>query len=240
MNEFELNLRLKQEMESMAPNRLEELLAACGDAPVKPNIEPIASHRRFRASRFAAAAAAVVLLFAGSFFGLKGAQRSVVTMEVNPSISFTVSGFDRVRGVSLNNADAEALFDADALKGMSLEDAVESVSCVLLNQNILRADANGVLVSVSDVGASGALPPEKAMMQIAAITNTAAITPMIMLVVFLLIVSSSLVPLFEVNLDCNGYLRRTDFHVVKIDRDVQVIAHIQSQFSCFRESDGRF
>ena len=31
MTEFELNLRLKQEMESLAPNRLEELLAACGE-----------------------------------------------------------------------------------------------------------------------------------------------------------------------------------------------------------------
>ena len=47
MTEFELNLRLKQEMESLAPNRLEELLAACGEqTPVQPNIEPIRSKPR--------------------------------------------------------------------------------------------------------------------------------------------------------------------------------------------------
>lgn len=153
MNEFELNLRLKQEMESMAPNRLEALLAACKDAPVKPNIESIATHRKRRAPRFAAVAAAFVLLFVGSFCGLKEAQRSVVTMEVNPSVSFTVNGFDRVRSVSLNNPDAEALFDADTLRGKSLDNAVESVSGILMERNILRADANGVLVSVSDAGA---------------------------------------------------------------------------------------
>ena len=96
-----------------------------------------------------------------------------------------------------------------------------------------------VVVSVPGAGVSDGFPPENAMIQIAAITNTAAITPMIMRVVFLLILHSSLKPLFEVNFDCGRDLRRTDFHIVKKDRDVQRVAHIQSQFSCLGEADGR-
>ena len=40
MTEFELNLRLKQEMESLAPNRLEELLAAAACTGSLPQPRP--------------------------------------------------------------------------------------------------------------------------------------------------------------------------------------------------------
>ena len=67
MTEFELNLRLRQEMESLAPNRLEDLLASCGEqTPVQPNIEPMPK-KTHRITRFAAAAAAAPVSTAASF-----------------------------------------------------------------------------------------------------------------------------------------------------------------------------
>ena len=148
MTDFELNLRLRQEMESLAPNRLEELLAACGEqAPVKPNIEPLPRKTR-RLPRLAAAAAAAVLVFSGSLFGVKAAQRSVVTVEAGPALCVTVNGFDRVRSVTIEGMET----DADEFRGMKLKDAAEAFALQLMERDDIGSFANGVLVSVSDAG----------------------------------------------------------------------------------------
>ena len=148
MTDFELNLRLRQEMESLAPNRLEELLAACGEqTPVQPNITPMPRKTR-RLPRLVAAAAAAVLVFSGSLFGVKAAQRSVVTVDAGPEISMTVNGFDRVRSVTVEGLET----DAEALKGMKVDDAVEAFTMQLLERDVLGSFANGVLVTVSDAG----------------------------------------------------------------------------------------
>ena len=149
MTEFELNLRLKQEMESLAPNRLEELLAACGEQnPVQPNIVSIPRKTR-RLPRLIAAAAAVVLVLSGSFLGVKAAQRSVVTVDAGAELAMTVNGFNRVRSVTVEGIDT----DADAYKGMKLDDAAEAFGMQLLERRGDGNIANGVLVSVSDAGA---------------------------------------------------------------------------------------
>lgn len=150
MNEFELNLRLKQELESLAPNRLEELLSACGERePVQSNIVSVSSRRR-RMPRLIAAAAALVLL-SGTFFGVKSAQRDVITMNVNPGVVFTVNGFDRVKAVSLND-DAAAILNAKDLEGMKLEKAVAAAAREFSVAEYLTDSSNGVLITVSDAG----------------------------------------------------------------------------------------
>ena len=117
MTEFELNLRLKQEMETLAPNRLEELLAACGEQnPVQPNIVPMPRKTR-RLPRLVAAAAAAVLVLSGSFFGVKAAQRSVVTVDAGAEISMTVNGFNRVRSVTVEGVEV----DPAAYRGLKVD-----------------------------------------------------------------------------------------------------------------------
>ena len=149
MTEFELNLRLKQEMESLAPNRLEELLAACGEQnPVQPNIEPI-RHRPHRLTRLVAAAVAVVLVLSGSFLGVKAAQRSVVTVDAGSELAMTVNGFNRVRSVTVEGAE----IDADAYKGLKVDDAAEAFAIEMLGQHSEGSVSNGVLVSVSRANA---------------------------------------------------------------------------------------
>lgn len=151
MNEFELNLRLKQELESMAPNRLEDLLSACAErVPEQSNIVSVSPRRRVM-PRLIAAAAALVLL-SGTFFGVKGAQRNVITMNVNPGVVFTVNGFDRVKAVSLND-DAAAILDAEDLEGQKLEKAVAAAAREFSAAEYLTGSSNGVLITVSDAGA---------------------------------------------------------------------------------------
>ena len=148
MTEFELNLRLRQEMESLAPNRLEDLLAACGEQnPVQPNIEPIRSKPR-RLPRLIAAAAAVVLVLSGSFIGVKASQRSVVTVDAGAELAMTVNGFNRVRSVTVDGVEA----DADVYLGLKVDDAAEAFGIQLLQNHSEGGYNNGVLVSVSDAG----------------------------------------------------------------------------------------
>ena len=148
MTEFELNLRLRQEMESLAPNRLEELLTACGEqTPVQPNIEP-APRKIHRLPRLVAAAAAVVLVLSGSFLGVKAVQSDVVTVDAGAALSMTVNGFNRVRSVTVSGLEA----DADALRGLRVDDAAEAFALQLLENDTIGSSANGVLVSVSDAG----------------------------------------------------------------------------------------
>ena len=145
MTEFELNLRLMQEMESLAPNRLEELLEACGEQnPVQPNIVPMPRKTR-RLPRLIAAAAAVVLVLSGSFLGAKAAQRSVVTVDAGMELAMTVNGFNRVRGITIDGVEAEA----NAYQGMRVDDAAEAFAIKMLQQHPEGSISNGVLVSVS-------------------------------------------------------------------------------------------
>ena len=148
MTEFELNLRLKQEMESLAPNRLEELLAACGEQnPVQPNIVPMPRKTR-RLPRLVAAAAAAVLVLSGSFFGVKAAQRSVVTVDAGAEISMTVNGFNRVRSVTVEGVEV----DPAAYRGLKVDEAAEAFALNLVKNEALGSSANGVLVTVRDAG----------------------------------------------------------------------------------------
>ena len=149
MTEFELNLRLRQEMESLAPNRLEDLLAACGEQnPVQPNIESIRSKPR-RMPRLVAAAAVAVLVLSGSFLGVKAAQSSVVTVDAGTEFAMTVNGFNRVRSVTVEGAET----DADAFKGLKVDDAAEAFAIQMLEQHTEGSVSNGVLVSVSHASA---------------------------------------------------------------------------------------
>ena len=146
MNELDLNLRLKQEMESLAPNRLEELLASLdAQTPVQPNIEPMPKPRRL--PRLIAAAAAVVLLASGLFYGVKDTQRSVVTLDAGASVTMTVNGFQRVKRATLRGLETDS-----ALKGMRLDDAAEEIARCLVEENCLGSESNGVLVTVKDAG----------------------------------------------------------------------------------------
>ena len=148
MTEFELNLRLRQEMESLAPNRLEDLLASCGEqTPVQPNIEPMPK-KTHRITRFAAAAAAAVLVISGSFFGVKASQHSVVTVDAGAEISMTVNGFNRVRSVTVEGVEV----DPAAYRGLKVDEAVEAFAMSLVKSEALGGNANGVLVSVHDAG----------------------------------------------------------------------------------------
>lgn len=161
MNESQLNKRLREEVEQLAPNRLEELLAAC-DAPPAPRkdgrvISFGQKPKRSHWQRFVAIAAMLILIIGiGTFAGVRGMSRTILTFDVNPSVSVMVNGFDRVCQVQINNADAAALLSDNDLKGKPLSEAVEELTEEFIEAGYITNASNGILVTVQDASDSRA------------------------------------------------------------------------------------
>ena len=178
-----LNIALRQEISAMTPNRVDDLLARLGEQqqPADEMPTPARKPRRIR-RQIAAAVLALVLLGGGIFYGTKRAQRSVVIIDADASVAFTVDGFDRVRSVRLEDARAVSVLNAEPCVGKKLDAAVQNVTEQLIEGNVLSAAENAVLLSVQEDGAKRAQALEKRAND--AIGETAsghAITPVVVM-----------------------------------------------------------
>lgn len=112
--------------------------------------------RRARMTAYAGMAAGFLLLLLG---GMKGYTLpvGVVSLDVNPSIEYTINVFDRVLSISAVNDDAEAILadmDTRALYHRPVDDAVDATILALRESGYLSADAgNDVVISVSSYDA---------------------------------------------------------------------------------------
>ncbi len=112
--------------------------------------------RRARMTAYAGMAAGFLLLLLGGFRGYT-LPVGVVSLDVNPSIEYTINVFDRVLNISAVNDDAEAILadmDTRALYHQPVDDAVEATILALRESGYLLAGAeNDVVISVSSYDA---------------------------------------------------------------------------------------
>lgn len=112
--------------------------------------------RRARMTAYAGMVAGFLLLLLG---GMKGYTLpvGVVSLDVNPSIEYTINVFDRVLSISAVNDDAEAILadmDTRALYHRPVDDAVDATILALREGGYLSADAgNDIVISVSSYDA---------------------------------------------------------------------------------------
>lgn len=153
MRKENIEHRLHQELSDIAPNMLDELLAAV-DAPPADDGTVIdfaqeAKKRRSPLKAVLSAAAALLLIVgAAGVYASLSAERYTVAVDVNPAVELRVNGFDRISAVTLKNDDAKALIDESDLKGKSVSDAVDVLTEKLCGDGYLTENSNGVLVSV--------------------------------------------------------------------------------------------
>lgn len=153
MRKDNIEHRLHQELSDIAPNMLDELLAAV-DAPPADDGTVIdfaqeAKKRRSPLKAVLSAAAALLLIVgAAGVYANLSAERYTVAIDVNPAVELRVNGFDRISAVTLKNDDAKALIDESDLKGKSVSDAVDVLTEKLCGDGYLTENSNGVLVSV--------------------------------------------------------------------------------------------
>lgn len=152
--------RLRQELSGIAPNRLDELLATADELHDADNsvidFRQESRKRRYGVKTFLSAAAALLLVVgAAGVYGSFSASKYIVSVDVNPSVELTVNGFNTVKEVTLNNDDAKALIDAEALEGRSISKAMDALTEKLCGDGYLTKDCNGILVSVRNLKGEG-------------------------------------------------------------------------------------
>ncbi len=163
MRKENIEHRLHQELSDIAPNMLDELLAAVDALPENDGTvidfaqEAKKRHSPLKAVLSAAAALLLIVGAAGVYANLS-AERYTVAIDVNPAVELRVNGFDRICAVTLKNDDAKALIDESDLKGKSVSDAVDVLTEKLCGDGYLTENSNGVLVSVQ--GGNEALCPK--------------------------------------------------------------------------------
>lgn len=153
MRKENIEHRLHQELSDIAPNMLDELLAAVDALPENGgtviDFAQEAKKRRSPLKAVLSAAAALLLIVgAAGVYANLSAERYTVAIDVNPAVELRVNGFDRISAVTLKNDDAKALIDESDLKGKSVSDAVDVLTEKLCGDGYLTENSNGVLVSV--------------------------------------------------------------------------------------------
>lgn len=165
MKPEEIKTRLRDEMADLAPDRLEDLLAAC-DAQLQehaPQPAPMPAPRRPVWKPLAAAAVFVLLL--GGIFGYRALDQSVCTVivDINPSVTLTVNRLGRVKAVNTGNTDAAALLADTDLQGERTQDALGTLTDALADADYLTNADNTLLVTVEDASAARAQKLGKAV-----------------------------------------------------------------------------
>lgn len=158
MKPEEIKTRLRDEMADLAPDRLEDLLAACDAQPQEPAPQPAPMPAPRRTIWKPLAAAAVFVLLLGSVFGYRALDKNVctVTVDINPSITLTVNRLGRVKSMDAGNADAAALLAGTDLQGERTQDALGILTDALVDADYLTSADNTLLVTVADASAARA------------------------------------------------------------------------------------
>jgi len=152
MRKENIEQRLRHEFSDIAPNRLDEVLAAVDELPEDDTVINFAQEVQKRRSPLkavlSAAAALLLIVGAAGLYANLSADRYIVAVDVTPAVELRVNGFDRISAVTLKNDDAKALISEDDLKGKTVSDAVDTLTEKLCGDGYLNENSNGVLVSV--------------------------------------------------------------------------------------------
>lgn len=152
MRKENIEHRLRHEFSDIAPNKLDEVLAAVDELPEDGTVIDFTQTAKKRRSPLkavlSAAAALLLIVGAAGLYANLSADRYIVAVDVNPAVELRVNGFDRISAVTLKNDDAKALIDEKDLKGKTVSDAVDTLTEKLCGDGYLNENSNGVLVSV--------------------------------------------------------------------------------------------
>ena len=167
MKPEEIKTRLRDEMADLAPDRLEDLLAACDAQPqdTTPQSVPVPMPAPRRPVWKPLAAAAVFMLLLGGIFGYRALDKNVctVTVDINPSVTLTVNRLGRVKAEDTGNADAAALLADVDLADKRTQDALGTLTDALTDADYLTDADNTLLVTVEGASAAWAQKLGKAV-----------------------------------------------------------------------------
>lgn len=151
MKHKEIEYKLHQELQDIAPNMLDELLQAYDSNETAAEIINISNAKNpIKWAKVSSLVAVLAIVLTVAFTNLLiTVQSCTVAVDVNPSLELCVNGFRRVTDVKYNNADAEELFADCNLEKLSIYDAMKTVTSKLCSSGYISDEHNGMLLSVS-------------------------------------------------------------------------------------------
>lgn len=154
MDEQQMEQRIRTAMDHAAPDTLDQILASCR-CPAERTCIPLPSAKPKRKKRWASLAIAAVLAVMCCGAGVLrwmnlNAVDSIITLDVNPSLSMEVSAREKVLDVTALNDDAVTILDGMDLRGTDLDVAVNAIIGSMLRTGYLSDIQNAILVSVEN------------------------------------------------------------------------------------------
>ena len=155
MTDHEVEARLRAALEHAAPDDLEGVLARItprtGEVPAPIPIET--ARRKRRRWMPMAAAACLVLAIAGGGGGWylqSNRVASVVSLDVNPSVTLNVNAREKVLSAVPVNEDGGDILAGMDLTGVQLDVAMNAIVGALLTNGYVDELANSILITVED------------------------------------------------------------------------------------------
>lgn len=114
-------------------------------------MKSVVSVKSVRRAAAAAAAAAVVLACSVGAYAYT-VPCSYVSLDVNPSLEFSLNRFDRVLSVSGVNEDGKKLLEEvplDSLSNKSIDEAIAETIRIIGEAGFFEADADGIVIAAS-------------------------------------------------------------------------------------------
>ena len=158
MTHEEIHQRIKKAAHHAVPDQLDAILSACEEQ--KGTVIAMTNQKKHRWLAPLSAVAALAIV-AGSIFGVSRFQRasatdSVVTLDINPSISLSIDAKETVLEATPLNDDAKEVMGGMELEGTNLETAVNALIGACLQKGYLDELENAILVSVENSDAAKA------------------------------------------------------------------------------------
>ena len=154
MRDQEIESRFRKALENASPDMIDGLmedLPPQDSAPPEDTAAKGSKPRRGRIIRLIAAAAAAVAVAVGVYSyldNLNSSVRSVVGLDVNPSIELMLNRRDEVVEAAALNNDGIAILDGMDLKGTGVDVAVNAIIGSMLKNGYISELANSVLITV--------------------------------------------------------------------------------------------
>lgn len=162
MRDEQLEQRIRDAVDHAVPDVLADILSACGGARPLSLTEreaqaPAKTPRKRRRGPWAAAA--VLALCCCAALGIlqlrtANAVDSLVTLDVNPSLTISVNRRETVLAVTPLNEDARTVIGEMAFKGVPLDVTVNALVGSMLQNGYLDDLQNAILVSVENADAA--------------------------------------------------------------------------------------
>ena len=156
MTDQELEQKLRTALEHAAPDDFQGVLARISpkarteQAPIPFEAAARKKKRRWAPLAAAACLALVVAAGGGSWYLQNNTVASVVSLDVNPSVTLNVNSKEKVLSVVPVNEDGGDILAGMDLTGVQLDVAMNAIVGALLTQGYVDELANSILITVED------------------------------------------------------------------------------------------